>query len=55
MNYINQFAFENTDYCCFIIRYKNFKGLITKMKNPTKTGKIVFYETMKEKYSPFAE
>jgi hypothetical protein len=49
MKIINEIAFpdEKTDYCVFIIRYRNMKGIITKKHNPNKFGTITLYENMK--------
>ncbi|CAD8067721.1 unnamed protein product [Paramecium sonneborni] len=54
---INEIAFEgqNTDFCCFIIRYQNFKGIITNMANQNKHGLIRLYENMIQKHSPANE
>ncbi|CAK65902.1 unnamed protein product (macronuclear) [Paramecium tetraurelia] len=51
---MNEIAFEgqNTDYCCFIIRYQNYKGMLTKMANPNKEGVIRLYDNMIDKNSP---
>ncbi|CAD8050679.1 unnamed protein product [Paramecium primaurelia] len=57
MKMINEIAFEgqNKDYCCFIIRYQNYKGILTNMVNQNKQGLIRLYENMIEKYSPTNE